>query len=157
MPHPYTEADAAGWINFCHDTANHKGSGKWSVEKGFEGPFIPSGYAITVNDEAVGGIGLAFGDVKDVYRHQAELGYWLGEEHWGKAVMSAVVPAFVDWGFETFGILFRINGETVESNKPSQKLLQKAGFALEGRRPDFVTKNDVTQAALFWGKLRPRQ
>ncbi|KAK4555566.1 hypothetical protein LTR86_007319 [Recurvomyces mirabilis] len=155
MPHPYTEANAAGWINFCHDTANHRGSGTWSPETGFQGPKIPTGYAIAINGEAVGSIGLNFADEKDVYLHQAELGYWLGEEHWGQGVMSKVVPAFVHWAFKTFGILFRINGATSGNNVASAKLLKKAGFEYEGRRPNFITKNGVTTAELIWGVLRP--
>ncbi|KAK5112104.1 hypothetical protein LTR62_004446 [Meristemomyces frigidus] len=157
MPHPYLEENAAGWINFCSDITNHRHTGTWTQETGGQGPAVSTGYTIAVNDEAVGSIGLNFADEKDVYLHQAELGYWLSEEHWGKGVMSKVVPAFVNWAFKTFRILLRINGATHEKNLASAKLLQKAGFQFEGRRPDFITKNGVTAAELMWGVLRPKE
>lgn len=39
-------------------------SGPWTLEKGAEGPAVPVNFAITVNDEAVGSIGLDFGTGK---------------------------------------------------------------------------------------------
>src|SRR5688500_19290063 len=39
-------------------------------------------FAIAVDDEAVGGIG--FTVQHDVARRSAEIGYWLGEEFWGR-------------------------------------------------------------------------
>lgn len=152
MPHPYTEADAEWWINFCHETSNHVRSGKWTPETGSQGPPIPHGYAITVDDEAVGSVDLVFKD--DVYFRTAEIGYWLGDEHCGKGIMSKVVPPFVAWAWETFGILVRISAETYEWNAASGKVLQKAGFKYEGRRPDMVCKNGTIVAELMWGALR---
>ncbi|KAK5136856.1 hypothetical protein LTR08_001778 [Meristemomyces frigidus] len=154
MAHPYTEADATTWINFTLDTSNHVRSGKWTPEHGSEGPALLTGYAITIDDEVVGSIGPKFGD--DIYIRTAEIGYWLGVEHWGKGVMTSVVPAFLAWAWETFGILVRVNAETYESNAASGKVLQKAGFKFEGRQPDMCYKNGVVGAALMWGALRPR-
>ena len=154
MPHPYTEADAERWINFCHDTEHHIHSGKWTPETGSQGPALATDYAVTRNDEAIGSIGLDFKD--DIYFRTAEIGYWLGEDYWGRGIMSKVVPAFVDWTFQTFGILIRLNAETYEKNVASGKVLEKAGFRFEGRRPDMVCKDGVTGAELMWGALRPR-
>ncbi|KAK5116065.1 hypothetical protein LTR85_009347 [Meristemomyces frigidus] len=151
---PYTEADAASWIDFCNDDSHRVRSGKWTAENGSEGPPLPTSFAITVNDEAVGSIGLEFMD--DIYFRTAEVGYWLGEEHWGKGVMSRLAPAFVDWAWQTFDILKRLNAETAESNAASAKVLEKAGFKYEGRRPDMSCKNGKIEACLIWGALKPR-
>ncbi|KYG39849.1 hypothetical protein M433DRAFT_155020 [Acidomyces richmondensis BFW] len=153
MPHPYSEADAEWWINHTMDSSNHVRSGNWSLEKGSQGPAIPSNYTIAIDDEAVGGIGLDFKD--DIYIRTAEIGYWLGEEQWGKGIMSRVVPAFTEWAWQTFEILVRINAETFERNVASQKLLEKAGFRFEGRRPNMVFKNGIIESELIWGALRP--
>lgn len=40
---------------------NMMGSGKWTPEGGSEGPLLLTNYAVTVNDEAVGAVGLDFG------------------------------------------------------------------------------------------------
>lgn len=154
MPQPYTEEDAMWWINHCRDPANHVRSGTWTPETSSQGPARPTNFAITVNDEAVGSIGLDFKD--DVYFRTAELGYWLGEEHWGKGIMSRVAPAFVQWAWTTFEILVRIDAQTYETNRASHKVLEKAGFVYEGRRPDVYCKNGVIGAELMWGALRPR-
>ncbi len=70
--------------------------------------------------------------------------------------MSKLLPLFMEWAWENFGILVRINAETYEANGASGKVLERAGFKLEGRRPDYVCKNGVIGAALMWGLLRPR-
>ena len=44
---------------------------------------IRSYYAIEVNDKAVGGVGIT--PQKDISRNNAELGYWIGKDYWGKA------------------------------------------------------------------------
>lgn len=91
----------------------------------------------------------------DVYIRSAELGYWIGEEHWGKGVMSTIVPAFVQWTWKTFGILVRLNGEVGELNKGSAALLGKAGFVVEGRRENAVFKNGKLESVIMFGALRP--
>jgi RimJ/RimL family protein N-acetyltransferase len=46
--------------------------------------------ALTIQHEVVGGIGLRLDDPerKGVFRHSAELGYWLGEAFWGRGIMT---------------------------------------------------------------------
>lgn len=90
-----------------------------------------------------------------MYFRTAELGYWLGEEHWGKGVMSKVVPPFVSWAWETFGILVRLNSGAVEQNVVSQKVLEKAGFVYEGRRENFAFKDGTVFSEVMYGALRP--
>jgi [ribosomal protein S5]-alanine N-acetyltransferase len=153
MPHPYTQEDAASWIQFANDPNNFVRTGPWAEATGADGPAIPAHYAIAVNDEAIGSIALEF--CSDIYFRSAEVGYWLGEDFWGKGVMSKVVPAFVDWSWKTFGILIRLNGSTAEWNQASGKLLQKAGFEYEGRRKHATVKNGKVGNELMWGALRP--
>lgn len=155
MPHPYTEADSLTWITHCQNPANHVRSGPWTLSSGATGPALPTNYTIALNDEAIGSIGLEFGSETDIYARCAEVGYWLSEEHWGKSIMSAVVPAFVDWTWTTFGRLVRMNGEVWEANGGSRMVLEKAGFVVEGRRKWGFMKNGVLGDALILGMLRP--
>jgi RimJ/RimL family protein N-acetyltransferase len=69
--------------------------------------------------------------------------------------MSRVVPAFVTWTWATFGILVRLNGLVAETNARSSRLLQKAGFVLEGRRQDAIYKDGQIYGELMFGALRP--
>lgn len=69
--------------------------------------------------------------------------------------MSKVVPAFVSWCWKTFGILVRLNGETVEGNMGSAALLKSAGFVFEGRRQNAISKENVLKSIDMFGALRP--
>ena len=86
--------------------------------------------AIEVDGETTGGIGLKLHS--DVERISAELGYWLGEPHWGRGVMTEAVRAFTDWSFATFP-LTRIFAVPYETSLASVRVLEKAGFVYEGR------------------------
>ncbi len=81
--------------------------------------------AIEVNGEASGGIGLH--GLKDVYRYNVEIGYWLSERHWGKGIMSEAVAAMVNHAF-TQGSWLRIFACIYENNPSSMRVLEKNGF-----------------------------
>ncbi len=155
MPHPYTESDAKWWIEHSRDESTNIRSGPWTAGTGSQGPPVPAYYAITVNNEAVGSIGLDFGAAEDIYFRTAEVGYWLSEEHWGKGIMSAIVPPFVEWSWKTWGLLVRLNGEVSEKNVASTKCLKRAGFVVEGRRVNSFVKNREIRSHIFMGCLRP--
>ena len=119
FPYPYTPGDADAWLHYA----------------GRRRP--PDHFAIEVDGEAVGGIGLELQD--DVHRHSAEIGYWLGEEVWGRGIMTEAVTAFTQFGFATYR-LCRIYALVFEWNLASSRVLEKAGFELEGRLRKSVAK-----------------
>src|SRR5688500_13940703 len=71
FPHPYTLADARQYIE--RQVSESKSLG----------------FAIEVHGEAAGGIALH--PQQDVARRSAEIGYWLGETHWGRGIMTEAV------------------------------------------------------------------
>jgi ribosomal-protein-alanine N-acetyltransferase len=95
--------------------------------------------AVCVDGKAVGSIGVFPGG--DVYRKSAELGYWLGEEFWNRGIMTAAVKQICKEAFERFDIV-RIYAEPYAHNLGSRKVLEKAGFSLEG-----VMKNGAYKTA----------
>ena len=111
FPYPYTREAADEWIAFV---AQHNPQTYFAVE---------------VNGEAVGGIGLTL--KSDVERCSAEIGYWLGEAVWGKSIATAAVQALTDFGFKTFG-LTRIFAVPFANNPASMRVLEKAGYVREG-------------------------
>ncbi|SMQ46651.1 unnamed protein product [Zymoseptoria tritici ST99CH_1A5] len=153
FPHPYTQEAARSWIEHTLSPQSHARSGKWPPKQGDASLLIPTQYAVTFRGEAIGSIGLDFG--QDIYFRTAELGYWLSEEYWGRRIMSSVVEAFVTWAWSTFDILVRLNGLVAETNPGSARLLEKAGFVLEGRRQDAICKDGKVHAELMFGALRP--
>ncbi len=108
-------------------------------------------FAITTESEAIGVIGLTLGE--DVHRFTAELGYWLGEPFWGRGIMTGAVRAVVEHGFAELG-LARIYAEPYAGNRASVRVLEKAGFALEGRLRANVFKNGRVRDQFMYAVVR---
>ena len=119
FPYPYTLSDAKKWLAMAGDNA--------------EDVIL----AIEVEGEAAGGIGLH--RLKDVYRYNGEIGYWLSENHWGKGIMSEAVGAMVDYAFSRTELL-RLFACIFENNPTSMRVLAKNGFALEAVHRKAVMK-----------------
>ena len=111
FPHPYTKREARAFI---------RGVG--------EGP--ETAFAVVVNGEAVGGIG--FVPNADVERVSAEIGYWLGEPFWGRGIATEALAALTRYAIATHG-LTRIYALPFAWNTASCRVLEKAGYVLEGR------------------------
>lgn len=137
MPHPYTTHDAEGWIARAT-------SGK-----------PESQFALTIRDEVVGGIGLRLDDPerKGVFRHSAELGYWLGEPFWGRGIMTEAVLGFVEWAFPALDLV-RIHAAVFARNPASARVLAKAGFAFEGRLRAQYFKDGELLDGLLYARVR---
>lgn len=113
FPHPYTLADARDYVDSCL-----AGDPEMSLCR-----------AIAVDDHAVGSIALCRGS--DVYQKTAELGYWLAEDFWGRGIMTQTVRQICREGFSRWDIQ-RIYAEPFAHNIASRRVLEKAGFTLEG-------------------------
>ncbi len=110
-------------------------------------------FAIATESEAIGVIGLTLGE--DVHRFTAELGYWLGEPFWGRGIMTDAVRAVVEHGFSELGLL-RIYAEPYAGNLGSARVLEKAGFELEGRMRAGVFKDGRILDQLLYSVVNER-
>ena len=95
-------------------------------------------YAIDVEGEAVGGIGISLQE--DIYRKNAELGYWLAESFWGKGIMTKAIKMIVSEAFERLDIS-RIFARPFHTNNASHRVLEKSDFKLEAILEKTVFKN----------------
>jgi [ribosomal protein S5]-alanine N-acetyltransferase len=129
FPHPYTAADAAGWVAFASKQER------------------ATALAIEVESQAVGGVSLRLQD--DVERVTAEIGYWLGKAFWSRGIMTAAVRAMTRHGFEQFS-LTRIFAVPFAANVASHKVLVNAGYTREGvLRRSAIKDGSVTDQLLF--------
>lgn len=120
FPHPYSGADGKRYLDFViQDT-----------------PPIKI-FAIDVDGEAVGSIGLTFKE--DVYRKNVEIGYWLSEEYWGKGIVTEAVKQVTQYAFDTFDVN-RVYAGVFAFNTGSQKVLEKAGYTLEAELKKTIFK-----------------
>lgn len=135
FPHPYTLADARGFVDSCM--------------AGDEACQLCR--AIVVDGRTVGSIGLFRGG--DVYQKTAELGYWLAEEFWGKGIMTRAVKRICEEGFSRWDIQ-RIYAEPFAHNAGSRRVLEKAGFSLEGVMRRGVYKRGQVRDFCMYALLR---
>ena len=112
FPHPYSERDAAQFIARAR-TAQAE-----------------TNFAIEVDGEAAGGIGFLPGT--DIERVSAEIGYWLGEACWGRGVCTEALAAVTAYALDTYG-LTRVFAVPFAHNAASCRVLEKAGYTMEGR------------------------
>lgn len=89
----------------------------------------------------------------DIYRHSAELGYWLGEPYWGKGIVTEAVKMISSYGFNELKIE-RIFAGVFDFNKASINVLQKNGYQLEGISKNGVIKNNIIRDEHRFYKLR---
>ncbi len=129
FPHPYTRSDAVRWVQHASMHLSE------------------SVFAIVVNGEAAGSIGLIAKD--DVYRKSMEIGYWLGEKYWGRGIVSEAVGAVTRYGFEHFDVV-RIYADIFEWNTASARVLEKNGYRCEARLHRAVVKDGIVTDALLY-------
>ena len=133
FPYPYTAEVADRWLE--HVAA--------------EDP--QTSFAIATSKELVGGIGVELGE--DIHHRSGEIGFWLGEPFWGRGIVTSAVVAFTPWAFEQFDLL-RIWAGVFEGNPASARVLEKAGYELEGRHRAAVYKDGRALDELVYAKLR---
>ncbi len=87
-------------------------------------------FAIAVDGLAAGGIGFVL--QADVDRVSAEVGYWLGEAFWGRGITTEALVAVTHYAINNHA-LTRLFALPFAHNKASCRVLEKAGYVLEGR------------------------
>lgn len=78
-----------------------------------------------------------------MHRYSGEIGYWLGEPFWGNGYATQAVKLLTRFAFEDLNLI-RIFAGVFESNLPSMKVLEKAGYHLEA-----VLKSSVCKSGKF--------
>jgi [ribosomal protein S5]-alanine N-acetyltransferase len=107
--------------------------------------------AIAVEGKAVGGIG--FAPQSDVERVSAEIGFWLGEPFWGRGITTDALVAVTRYAMETQH-LTRIFALPFASNLASCRVLERAGYHLEGRLSRSAIKSGVIVDQLQYAYVR---
>lgn len=111
----------------------------------------PTVWAIEVNGEASGGIGMELHS--DVERVSAEVGYWLGERSWNRGIVSEALQAVTAHAFQRFD-LTRIYALPFADNHASVRVLQKAGYALEGHLRQSAIKDGQIRDQLLYAAYK---
>lgn len=135
LPSPYTLEAADWWLNMVRE---HDGT---------DGLFR----AISINGKIIGNISVE--PKNDVYRKDAEIGYFLLEEYSSQGIMTDAVRQICELAFQELDIV-RITGLVYEPNAASRKVLEKNGFVLEGIMKQAVYKNSNLYDLCVYGKYQ---
>lgn len=122
LPYPYTENDAEEYIIAMLSADKTKAFA----------------FAIEANDVVIGSIGVFRCD--NIHSRTAEMGYYIGEPYWGNGFGTSAVKQICKYIFENTDIV-RIFAEPFAYNIASCRVLEKAGFHLEGLLHNNAVKN----------------
>lgn len=134
FPHPYRHQDAVEWIAAANSD-----------------PDNGINLAILVEAEVVGGVGFRRGD--DLGTRTAEIGYWLGEPHWGRGIATEALLQASRIAFSEFDFV-RLEASVLDWNPASRRVLEKAGYSLEARRRQRIFKDGVICDDWLYSLLR---
>ena len=133
FPSPYTDTDARFFLSRIAELV------------------VPTVWAIEVDSRVVGGIGFEL--MTDVERVSAELGYWLGEPSWNRGIVTEAVREVTAEGFRLLD-LTRIFALPFADNTASIRVLEKAGFVLEGTLRQSAIKEGVVRDQRLYAAYR---
>jgi RimJ/RimL family protein N-acetyltransferase len=137
IPHPYSEQQARDWIE-AH-------TGPPSADK-------VTVFAITLKTDGrlIGTMGL-----REIDREhsQAEMGFWIGTEWWGRGYATEAARAVLGYAFEELG-LNRVYAHHMVRNPASGRVLKKVGMTAEGLLRQRVRKWGVFEDVVILAILR---
>jgi RimJ/RimL family protein N-acetyltransferase len=134
LPRSYSIEHAKAWIDLCALEAD------------------PVNFAIVdAYDSVIGGIGLTL--QRGTRRRSAEIGFWIDEDRWGEGVATEAVSALSDFAFNRFELI-RLFAYVFAGNDASVRVLEKAGYAYEGRMRKSIVKDDRVVDELVYALVR---
>ncbi len=134
IPYPYQIEDANTFIDLTRNQSP------------------TNSFAIILDDNELCGV-ISLVPQNDVYRMTAELGYWIGEEYWGRGIATKAIGLITEYGFNQLN-LERIYAGIFEFNKASMKVLEKNGYKCEGVLRSAIVKNNVICDEHMYAKLK---
>ncbi len=134
FPFPYSKEDAVNWLRLILPENNP-----------------PRLFAIMAGQKLVGSIGIV--TKSDIYRKNAEIGYFISEESWGQGIATSAIKAATSYAFRRFDLV-RIYAEPFSDNAGSRKVLENAGFVLEAALRSNVIKNGIIKDSCIYSVLK---
>lgn len=137
IPHPYEMDHALAWIGNQRKESARGRAANFAIRR-------------SAGSSVIGSAGLRDIDPEHL---QAELGFWIGKEWWGKGYASEAAAAVIRFGFETLG-LNRICAHHMLRNPAAGKVLQRVGMQREGLLRQRVRKWGIYEDVVSYAILR---
>ncbi|MFZ2103105.1 MAG: GNAT family protein [Oricola sp.] len=116
-----------------------------------------TGFPYFICDKSTNAIlgGITLGNVRRGVSQCGQIGYWIGERHQGRGVMSEAMAALCDHAFFVLG-LHRLEAACIPDNMRSIRILEKAGFAREGYLRSYLKINGRWRDHVLYARINPR-
>jgi ribosomal-protein-alanine N-acetyltransferase len=124
FPYPYTHEDAEWWIG----TGSKQNGGIARVIE-YQGVFV-------------GNIGIR--PESGWREHLGEIGYWLGEDYWGKGIATAALSQMTEYGFNSRNFR-KLYATALAPNIASMRVLEKCGYQREG-----ILRGEVQKSGTYF-------
>jgi [ribosomal protein S5]-alanine N-acetyltransferase len=135
FPRPYTLADAISWCT--HGAHDAKMGYVWGIES---------------DANIIGCVGVR--QDEGWLRCNAEVGYWIGRNHWGNGVAPEALGLVMAWAESNLQDVTRIYAPIFSWNNASQSVVQKNGFVKEAILPKSAIKAGQIIDRVVWAKYR---
>ena len=135
VPHPFDDGMAEAWI-------------AGQAERFSNGSAVTFAMTLTETGELLGAFSLM--DVRP--GHRAELGYWIGVDHWGRGYCTEAGRAVVDYAFDVLKLL-RLHAKHIVGNAASGRVLEKLGMTHEGERRAHLRARGRLNDIVLYGML----
>ena len=137
IPHPYAEQQAKEWIA--------KTAENWSQRKGIVFAIVSK-----ADRQLVGTAGLMHIEQE---HSQAEMGYWIAVDQWGRGFATEAAKALIEFGFNVLG-LNRIYAHHMLRNPASGRVMEKLGMLKEGILREKLRKWEIFEDVALYAVLK---
>jgi len=108
-------------------------------------------FVIDINGKAIGEISLHFDD--PFHKKKMKIAYWIAKDYSGKGITTKAVNLVVKYAFKKYKLV-RLWAWCRTFNKASARVLEKAGFKLEGILRKNKFKNGKYLNDMVWARVR---
>ncbi len=136
IPHPYPDGAAEEWIS------KHQG---WFNS----GTSVDFAIVLKGANKLIGNISLMINKANQ----KAEIGYWLGEEHWNNGYCTEAMKEVIKYAFEVRN-LNKITCRHMMTNPSSGKVMIKSGLTQEGYLKQELLKDGQFYDTVVYGLLK---
>jgi ribosomal-protein-alanine N-acetyltransferase len=96
--------------------------------------------------------GITLGNIRHGVTQSGHIGYWIGERHAGRGLMTDAVNTLTRFAFDTLR-LHRIEAACIPGNARSIRVLEKAGFRREGLLRSYLRINGFWQDHYLYARI----
>ena len=115
----------------------------WKEKTGFN-------FSILMKDKIIGGIGII---PNRTLRHQAEVGYFIDQDYWGKGITVQAVKLIEDYIKRHLPHIIRIEIIMVTENKGSERVAIKSGYLKEGLMKKYLNISGEYYDSYLYAKI----